>query len=245
MTRYRILSDLHSELWPENPVKARRVLDRLLPPLPTDGETVLLLPGDTGSHRRRRLYAAVVRYLCKRFCRVLDIPGNHFWYGGSDWCQVEPPVACSNYQFGLTFTSESIAAATLFADFQRDNPLVMEQCRRSINDFKTIPGLTPAKVGERHRAHVAFLRASISRGGIVMTHFAPSWQSVPPQFKADPLSGYYASALDALIETHQPAIWVHGHIHDACDYRIGDTRVLSNPAGYYGTDHNPALLVDA
>ncbi|WP_224006048.1 hypothetical protein [Aureimonas sp. SA4125] len=29
----------------------------------------------------------------------------------------------------------------------------------------------------------------------------------------------------------RPALWVHGHIHQACDHRIGDTRILCNPAG--------------
>ena len=35
-----------------------------------------------------------------------------------------------------------------------------------------------------------------------------------------------------LIEERQPALWVHGHTHDSCDYRVGNTRVICNPRGY-------------
>jgi hypothetical protein len=28
------------------------------------------------------------------------------------------------------------------------------------------------------------------------------------------------------------ALWIHGHVHTAQDYRLGETRVLCNPRGY-------------
>ncbi|WP_215884515.1 hypothetical protein [Acidithiobacillus sulfurivorans] len=34
------------------------------------------------------------------------------------------------------------------------------------------------------------------------------------------------------IQRWQPAIWIHGHVHDRMNYRIGKTRVLCNPWGY-------------
>jgi Icc-related predicted phosphoesterase len=74
-----------------------------------------------------------------------------------------------------------------------------------------------------------------------MTHFAPSRQSLPDAEKDEPLSAYYASALETLIVEAQPAIWVHGHIHAKADYRIGPTRILCNPAGYDGKGHDPYL----
>lgn len=89
-----------------------------------------------------------------------------------------------------------------------------------------------------------FLKANIQPGGIVMTHFAPSWQSISPDYGSSELNGYYASDLEDLILRKRPALWVHGHIHYRSEYRIGDTRVICNPARYKGTDHDPKLLIE-
>jgi hypothetical protein len=245
MSIFRIISDLHTELWPENPRKARTMIDVRLPPLPDDNRTTLLLAGDTGSHRRRNLYAAVIAHLCDRFERVIDIPGNHFWYGGTDWTVDTAAATAANYVFGSTLTDGEVVAATLWADFRKGNPLVELACVEGMNDFKQIPGLTPDLVKARHAEHLEFLRANIRPGCVVMTHFAPSWRSIPEHFVNDPRNGYYASDMDLMVEDLAPAIWLHGHIHTACDYLIGSTRVICNPAGYEGRDHNPMLAFES
>lgn len=58
-------------------------------------------------------------------------------------------------------------------------------------------------------------------------------------FAGDPLNPYFASNLEDLIEAHQPALWLHGHTHGSCDYRIGGTRVVCNPRGYHPHALNP------
>ncbi|TXH36971.1 MAG: hypothetical protein E6Q98_08655 [Rhodospirillaceae bacterium] len=67
---------------------------------------------------------------------------------------------------------------------------------------------------------------------IVMTHHAPSGRSLPEKERSDDLASCYASNLDEFIETHQPDLWVHGHIHSSSDYYIGRTRIVCNPRGY-------------
>ncbi|MFC3692184.1 metallophosphoesterase [Chenggangzhangella methanolivorans] len=67
---------------------------------------------------------------------------------------------------------------------------------------------------------------------IVVTHHAPSPRSLRGGQVTGPLDAAYASDLEALIEELQPAAWVHGHVHRSVDYRIGATRVVSNPMGY-------------
>ena len=49
-----------------------------------------------------------------------------------------------------------------------------------------------------------------------------------------------------MIRRFQPALWVHGHVHDAFDYTIGRTRVLANPRGYRdeARDFTPDLVVE-
>ena len=77
-----------------------------------------------------------------------------------------------------------------------------------------------------------------------MTHSAPSGQLISRDYVGSDLDGYYASDLEGLILRKRPALWCHGHIHTRRDYRIGDMRVICNPAGYEGRDHDPKLLVE-
>jgi calcineurin-like phosphoesterase family protein len=81
---------------------------------------------------------------------------------------------------------------------------------------------------------------------VVITHHAPSRQSVQPRYRDDLLTAAFASDLDDLVT--KAALWVHGHLHAPADYRLGDCRVVANPRGYVGIgedrDFNPALVVE-
>jgi Icc-related predicted phosphoesterase len=54
---------------------------------------------------------------------------------------------------------------------------------------------------------------------VVITHMAPSMQSVTDQFAHDLASASYASRLEDLAE--KADLWIHGHMHDSFDYLIG------------------------
>ena len=82
---------------------------------------------------------------------------------------------------------------------------------------------------------------------VVITHHAPSPRSIRRWFQDDPLNPAFASDLDRLIERYQPALWVHGHMHDPVDERLGKTRLVANPAGYaheQKREFDPALCID-
>jgi len=89
----------------------------------------------------------------------------------------------------------------------------------------------------------AFLKTHDPDRTIVMTHHAPSGQSLKAADRTKSLSCAYASNLDEFILRHQPRMWVHGHLHHSCDYRIGRTRVICNPQGYPG-EENPEFRKD-
>ena len=74
---------------------------------------------------------------------------------------------------------------------------------------------------------------------VVITHHAPHWDSVHPKFRSDPVTGAFASDLSSLIIQHQPNLWVHGHVHNSSDYRVGTSRIVCNPHGY--GNENPAF----
>jgi Icc-related predicted phosphoesterase len=66
----------------------------------------------------------------------------------------------------------------------------------------------------------------------VVTHHAVHWNSVDPKYTADPLTAAFVSDMSTLIETYQPALWIHGHTHNSSDYFVGNTRIICNPHGY-------------
>jgi predicted phosphodiesterase len=67
---------------------------------------------------------------------------------------------------------------------------------------------------------------------LVVTHHAPTAQSVEPRFRGDSLSPAFASELTPLIEAHAPELWIHGHTHWNVDYRVGATRIVTHQWGY-------------
>lgn len=67
---------------------------------------------------------------------------------------------------------------------------------------------------------------------VVITHHAPSSRSLPESRRDDLTSAAYASHLDEVVEQSNAKLWIHGHLHNSSDYRIGKTRVLCNPRGY-------------
>jgi Icc-related predicted phosphoesterase len=127
---------------------------------------------------------------------------------------------------------------------------VMNACASGMNDHRLIgwqkqPWLRfrPQEALLLHHRSRAFLAQTLAipfdGPTVVVTHHAPHWDSVHPRFRSDPVTGAFVSDLSPLIIEHQPDLWVHGHVHNSSDYRVGRTRVIANPHGY-GAE-NPAF----
>ncbi len=67
---------------------------------------------------------------------------------------------------------------------------------------------------------------------VVVSHHAPSMHSIPRGDRDKHLRAAYASNMEDFILSSNINAWVHGHIHKARDYNIGETRVVCNPRGY-------------
>lgn len=155
-----------------------------------------------------------------------------------------------------------IIGATLWSDFRLyETPgRSMQVAQDRFDDFKVIRiergyklrTLRPMDTARLHTATLAFLRKELSREfegtTIVVTHHAPSPRSIAPRFENDPLNPAFVSNLEAIIGRYEPALWVHGHVHDSFDYRVGRTRIVCNPRGYLpdqlNPDFNPLLIVE-
>lgn len=82
---------------------------------------------------------------------------------------------------------------------------------------------------------------------VIVTHHAPSAQSIPEIYKGKLLNAAFASNLEDLISNSNVPLWIHGHTHFCVDYNIGRTRILSNQRGYPDTPvsgFNPGLVVE-
>lgn len=195
---------------------------------------------------------------CAKYNHVLYVMGNHEHYHGrfdrtyeelksrlpSNVVLLENDLVEIN---GIVFLG-----ASLWTNCNKGDGLTMFHLKGMMNDYKVIQNyypaknvyhkLTPERTYEEHRKTMQWLRLMLSehreKPVVVITHHAPSFKSVPPQFVHDTLmNGGYASDLsEDILDNDNIRYWIHGHMHDPVDYEIGSTRVLANPRGYEGWD---------
>ncbi|MCX9157773.1 metallophosphoesterase [Niveibacterium sp. 24ML] len=248
--RIQILSDLHLEFAPWTPPQA-------------DAD-VLVLAGDIHVGTQAADWITLHRNRLPR--QIVYVAGNHEFYRG-EWAQVMRRLRALRLT-GLHFLENSSAViegvrflgATLWTDGAlHGDPEGALACGGYMNDYRAIRGedgvlLSPWDTMRWHARSRDWLDRNLDMPyegpTVVVTHHAPSLQSIAPQYLDDPVSAFFASRLDAMLDG-RAALWVHGHTHASSDYRVGETRVIANPAGYPLTNggrenpaFNPALVVE-
>lgn len=250
--KLRVVSDLHLEFAP---------LD-----LPSIGEDVLILAGDVDLAHRAALAGA--KWAADR--RVVQIAGNHEFYAGAVWdhpttLSILAHVASGNERLSFLDNASVVIdgvrfiGSTLWTDFAvepRLSPMrAMFFAQTGLNDYRKIytapkQRLTADDTLRWHQAAVAYLTEALAEPHdgptVVVTHMAPSAQSIWSGYRDSELNPAYASALDALVEASGAVLWVHGHTHTSFDYRIGKTRVICNPRGYVNENKmfDPDLIIE-
>jgi hypothetical protein len=81
----------------------------------------------------------------------------------------------------------------------------------------------------------AWLAGELARKGdwdatVAITHFAPSLKSADPRYGRQPGTASFCNDDEELLPLAD--LWIHGHLHCRHDYRVGDTRILSNARGH-------------
>jgi predicted phosphodiesterase len=233
--RIRVLSDLHHEHF------AGR---RELPEVEAD---LVVLAGDIhehlqGLHWARETFADTP---------VVYVAGNHEFYD-SDLAELTQAMRNLARALDIHFLENDevliagvrILGATLWTDFhlygEERLALTLERAQRLMPDFSCVDyfaaPFTPALSRQLFQASRDWLAARLAEPfagpTLVVSHHAPSARSIPPQYVGDSLSPAFASDLEELVA--QCDLWIHGHVHDALDYRIGRGRVVANPGGYPG-----------
>ena len=213
---------------------------------------VLLLAGDLAEEDRLRKMISFwdqVQHMAKE---VYVISGNHEFYGSeldtadqhlSEFLEAYPNITALRNDCVETH-GVMLFGSTMWADFEKAKPTVMWDARQRMNDYRCIRvekngyrKLTPDMTLIEHQKALMALRNALEQHPdkpfVVMTHHAPSFQSIRRDYVADALNGAYASDLENfIIENRQIQAWVHGHIHTRKAYDIEGCMVMVNARGY-------------
>mgnify|MGYP003347062769 CR=1 FL=1 len=204
-------------------------------------------------------YRTFFAQCCERFPKVIYVLGNHESYAYDiqyTASHLKRELARDNLHIldnetvdidGVTFIG-----TTLWTDMNAEDSLTLYHVSSMMNDFQTIKNsarmlseykaakLTPEDTVEFHKKsldyinHVTYGRPNYNF--VVVGHHCPSHKSVHEKYKNDTLmnGNFYTNMDEFIIDNPQIQLWIHGHMHDAVDYMLGTTRVVSNPRGYLG-----------
>ena len=241
--KLHILNDLHIEFGEFRP--------------PETDAHVAVLAGDIGVGKGGLDWARE----CFPDKPVIYVPGNHEFYH-HDIALIDELKASTPDNIYVLNEDQVVIdgvrflGSILWTDFglfgEADKFFAMQHARRWMTDFSIIQNhgrhLTPEdaiQLHEQGRDWLAVMLAEPFTGKtVVVTHHAPSPQSVSPRFAMDLLTPAFASNLENLMGSERAALWIHGHMHDSFDYEIYGTRVVCNPRGYTPMALNPDFRPD-
>lgn len=239
--KLNVLSDLH--------------LSRGALPLPATDADAVVLAGDIARPREAISWAS-------GFAKpVLYVPGNHEFYGGSiPGTVAELKRLSAGTGIRVLDNDEALIdgvrflGTTLWTDFMlfgegEKRQAATQEAQRFMRDFSSIRVsealFTPEASAALFTQHAAWLESKLaehhSGPTVVITHHAPSRQSIHPRFADSLLNACFVSDAERLIDGSRARLWIHGHTHDSFDYVVNGTRVLCNARGYAknGVNENP------
>jgi predicted phosphodiesterase len=186
---------------------------------------------------------------------VLYVPGNHEYYGDSmARTRAELKRLCAKTNVYLLDNDEVVLdgvrflGTTLWTDFMlfgegEKRAHAIREALDFMNDFRIVRYgaagervFHPRDAAELFRANTQWLHDKFAEGyagsTVVITHHAPSPRSIHPRYADSLINPCFASDAERLVTGSRASLWIHGHMHDSFDYRIGKTRVVCNPRGY-------------
>lgn len=223
---------------------------------------------ELGKRPSPRLVAAMTyrdffRECAKQFKHIVYILGNHEHYDGNydeSYSIIKEALAEISPQFhvleqeAVTLDGVVFVGSTLWTDMFKGDSLAVYHTRERMSDYKCVRvakkgyrKLQPADTMHDHWRSVQFIktvaennRATGARLPIVVVgHHAPTSMSLNPAYRGDLLNAaYYSDLSELILDNPEIRLWIHGHMHNASDYQVGDhTRVICNPRGYYSEQH--------
>ena len=268
----RLVSDAHLEFSvgrPDNIRKLFSVITEILPILPTDRETVLVLAGDISCFHTQ--LEDMIKECSFRFHSVILVAGNHEHYGNDlrDWDKLAEKIEseemnhAGNVYVSRVSSTQSIEMPgvrfiidTLWCDPFDGGKAIPSQVFSDflyIKDSASNTQLLAAEMrdmfeGAKKNIFTA-VEKPFSGTTVVVTHHAPLWAFTDPKYGQDSLSHMFiGDCHKEFVANNSPlALWLFGHTHYAIDQTILNTRFVNNPVGYPNQNpvrpYEPTLLI--
>ncbi|CAB3741027.1 hypothetical protein LMG22037_06445 [Paraburkholderia phenoliruptrix] len=232
--RIQIASDLHLEIVHQsfpgfNPIAA------------TDAD-LLVLAGDIAKG------ADAIEPFAHWRVPVIYVHGNHEAYGSeydplADTIRTRAAGTAVHYLEcdALVVGDVRFLGCCLWTDYAlngtRDRSMAL--AGRMLHDHRVIrtgggDRFRPAHALAEHERSMEWLQNELAKPfdgrTVVVTHHGVAPPSVHPRYASDPVNAAFVSDLRHVLE--RADVWIHGHVHDSFDYRVGQSRVIANPRGY-------------
>lgn len=231
-------------------------------PIPSTDADIVVLAGDISRPQQ------AIEWALGFDKPVLYVPGNHEFYGSSLLSTIRElrrlaegtDVHILDNEVlelgGVRFLGSTLWTDFLAAGEGAQQAAAIEQSIRFNRDFQRIrvadgPAaalFTPGDCAALFAANTRWLDGELQRPfsgpTVVITHHAPSLQSIHPRFAGSALNAGFVSDAEWLMSGERVRLWIHGHTHDSFDYGVGGTRVVCNPRGYAKDGINENLAFD-
>ena len=205
------------------------------------------------------------------FPHVIYIMGNHEFYHGSFFASIyHMRDECAKYPNVYMLEQDTkfiddvmFVGGTLWTNMNKRDPLTMHAIQDLMNDFiivrndrRNYARMSALDAAIRHDQTLAYIKLMVQehkdKKCVVVGHHSPSFQSINPDYRAQPLmnGGYHSDLSEFILDHPQIVLWTHGHTHHPFDYMIGNTRIVCNPRGYHDpgyseeTGWNPNILLE-
>lgn len=243
-------SDLHLEFQENRDYLA-------LNPIAAVGD-ILVLAGDIVPFNKLEAFNDFFDDLSRRFQQTYWVPGNHEYYyydlgmrNGTINIKIRDNVSLVN-DYSVIHQDVRLVFSTLWTAISPESAASI--CRR-MNDFRIIGfgdwTFSPADANALHQQSLEFIRACLldqasATKNVVVSHHVPTYRHYPQQYAGDVLNEAFATDLDQFIEEHAPSAWIFGHHHcNVADFKIGETRMLTNQLGYVARNEHFSYRADA
>jgi predicted phosphohydrolase len=204
---------------------------------------ILILAGDIGNivSEPARMEAFFKR-VSSQWTLVIYVLGNHEYWEGSVSEMLKkyrafiagfPNVHLLERGI-LKFRDIVFAGATMWSHIPEASAA---EVRETMNDYERTAHLTVARVNKMHETAVAFFQKTIKKYPdhrvVCISHHAPVVTRIhlPGTKGTTHISRAYCTNLTSMFQKNL-IMWIFGHTHFSCDFKVGKTRLVANQCGY-------------
>lgn len=226
--KLKLLSDLHIEGFANKEIYKNK-----------DNADVLILAGDINVGADN-VYKDLVQF-ADNYKEVVYVPGNHEWYHNSYETFDARLRALVQGKYNIHYLCNNVAnidgiafiGTPLWTNF-RGNGRYAEEVRGFIRDFSWYSPHVCKERGEASQTWLKHIYENTRGRKVIITHWLPAVECIDPKYAHEvTLNRYFANDMgDWIKELTDVPFWFFGHTHSSVDIKLGDTRVIANPAGY-------------